>query len=229
LLPDSFPTLDGFDFANLYRPCEAVGGDFHDFVLDDDRITILVSDVIGHGVQAALSTMLLKGIFQETAIGVGDPIELLKEMNGRLHRIIPEGMYAAASVIMLNPGNPELCFANAGLPYPFILRREEKRVDEIALAGPPLGLFGDIGIVQYESRSSQLESGDVFLIGSDGIGSIEGEDDEIFEDKRLRQVLGNLAGLDGEKVIEQLMEQATLFSNGRPQPDDVNLVAITSR
>jgi sigma-B regulation protein RsbU (phosphoserine phosphatase) len=227
LLPDSFPSLDGFRFANLYRPCEAVGGDFYDYAGVGDRTTILVSDVIGHGVQAALSTMLLKGIFQETATQIGEPVELLKEMNARLHRIIPEGMYAAASVIMLEPGSAELCFANAGLPYPFVLRSADKRVDEIPLAGPPLGLFGDIGIVPYEARSSKLESGDVFLIGSDGIGSIEGGDDEIFEDHRLRRVLNDLVGLDGEKVIDQLMEQATVFSNGRALPDDVNLVTIT--
>jgi serine phosphatase RsbU (regulator of sigma subunit) len=136
-------------------------------------------------------------------------------------------MYAAGSVIMMEAGSPELRFANAGLPYPFVLRGNEKRLDEIALAGPPLGLFGDIGIIQYESRSSKLESGDVFLIGSDGIGSIEGDDGELFEDGRLRQVLVELASLDGEKVIEQLVEHATVFAKGRPQPDDVNLVAIT--
>jgi serine phosphatase RsbU (regulator of sigma subunit) len=227
LLPESFPALDGYRLSNLYQPCEAVGGDFYDFVQDREQTVILVSDVIGHGVQAALSTMLLKGIFQETAAKTSDPVELLTEMNGRLHRILPDGMYAAGSVIVLEAGSPELRFANAGLPYPFVLRGGDKRLDEIALAGSPLGLFGDIGIVQYESRSSTLESGDVFLIGSDGIGSIEGEGNEIFEDRRLRQVLAELAGLDGDKVIEQLMEQATLFSNGRPQPDDVNLVAIT--
>jgi sigma-B regulation protein RsbU (phosphoserine phosphatase) len=148
-------------------------------------------------------------------------------MNGRLHRILPDGMYAAGAVIVLEAGNAELSFANAGLPYPFVLRGAEKRLDEIALAGSPLGLFGDIGIVQYESRSTRLESGDVFLIGSDGIGSIEGDGNEMFEDHRLRQVLAELAGLDGDRVIEQLTEQAIRFSNGRPQPDDVNLVAIT--
>jgi serine phosphatase RsbU (regulator of sigma subunit) len=227
LLPETFPSLAGYRFANLYQPCEAVGGDFYDFIQQGEQTTILVSDVIGHGVQAALSTMLLKGIFQETATKATEPVELLTEMNGRLNRILPDGMYAAGSVIMMEAGSPELRFANAGLPYPFVLRGNEKRLDEIVLAGPPLGLFGDIGIIQYESRSSKLEPGDVFLIGSDGIGSIEGDDSELFEDGRLRQVLVELAGLDGERVIEQLVEHATVFAKGRPQPDDVNLVAIT--
>ena len=229
LLPESFPSLDGYLFANLYQPCEAVGGDFYDYVHEDTNATILVSDVIGHGVQAALSTMLLKGIFQETAAHTCDPVELLTEMNGRLHRILPEGMYAAASVIALKPDYPEIEFANAGLPYPFVLRGGEKRLDEIALAGPPLGLFGDVAIAQYESRQARMETGDVFLIGSDGLGSIIGDDEEFFEDRAMREVLAELAGMEGGQVLEKLVERATSFANGRPQPDDVNLVAITRK
>jgi serine phosphatase RsbU (regulator of sigma subunit) len=237
LLPDHFPALDGYRFANLYRPCEALGGDFYDFALDGERATIIVSDVIGHGIQAALTTMLLKGIFQETATGASDPIALITEMNGRLHRIMPEGMYVAASVLSLDPTGSNLRFANAGLPYPFVLRGSEKRLDEIALAGPPLGLFGDGALIDYEERSTKLEPGDVFLVGSDGLGSITGAGDELFEDHELRKVLTEIAGMagngdiaavvDGQNVIEKLMEKAEAFSGNRPLPDDVNLLAIT--
>jgi serine phosphatase RsbU (regulator of sigma subunit) len=227
LLPEQLPSLDGFAFANLYRPCEALGGDFYDFNMDDGGAKVLVSDVIGHGVQAALTTMLLKGIFQEAAARTREPVELLEDMNGRLHRVMPEGMYAAASVVFLEPGESSVHFANAGLPYPFVLRASGKRLDEIALAGPPLGLFGDAAIVQYEARGLDLESGDVMLVGSDGIGSITGENGEMFEDKRMRQVLRDLAGTEGSKVLESLMDKAMAFGNGRPLPDDVNLLAIT--
>jgi serine phosphatase RsbU (regulator of sigma subunit) len=227
LLPEAFPSLDGYQIDHLYRPCEEVGGDFYDFATNGKGATVLVSDVIGHGVQAALTTMLLKGIFQETAADKTDPVELLTEMNGRLHRILPDGMYAAASVLSLEPGSPKLTFANAGLPYPFVLRASEKRLDEIALAGPPLGLFGDIGIVQYESRSSDLQPGDVFLVGSDGLGSIVGDNEEMFEDHQMRQGLAELAGTNGAQVIEQIMEKGLAFGNNQPLPDDVNLIAIT--
>ena len=233
LLPDHFPALDGFRFANLYRPCEALGGDFYDFALDGERATIIVSDVIGHGVQAALTTMLLKGIFQEAATDAREPVALLTEMNGRLHRIMPEGMYVAASVLSLDQAGSTLHFANAGLPYPFVLRGSEKRLDEIALAGPPLGLFGEGPLIDYEARSTNLERGDVFLVGSDGLGSVTGAGDELFEDHELRKVLTELAGtagtgvIDGQKVIEKLMEKAEAFGGNRPLPDDVNVLAIT--
>ena len=227
LLPEKLPSVAGFEFANLYRPCEALGGDFYDFNVDETGAKILVSDVIGHGVQAALTTMLLKGIFQEAAAEAKAPVELLEEMNGRLHRVMPEGMYAAASVVFLEADKSSLKFANAGLPYPFVLRASHKRLDEVALAGPPLGLFGDASIVQYETRGLDLETGDVMLVGSDGIGSITGENGEMFEDKRMRQVLTELAGKQGSDVIGNLMEKALAFGNDQPLPDDVNLLTIT--
>jgi serine phosphatase RsbU (regulator of sigma subunit) len=151
-------------------------------------------------------------------------------MNKRLHRVMPEGMYAAASVIFLEPGKPNVLFSNAGLPYPFVLRAREKRPDEIALAGPPLGLFGEPEpghASHFESRGLDLGAGDVMLVGSDGLGSITGENGEFFEDRRMRQVLADLSGAEGSKVIENLMDQAMTFGNGRPLPDDVNLVTIT--
>ena len=230
LLPEGMPSLKGFAFANLYRPCAALGGDFYDFSIggDDGRtLKVIVSDVIGHGVQAALTTMLLKGIFQEAATRASQPVELLEDMNQRLHRVMPEGMYAAASAVFLEADTSRVYFANAGLPYPFVLRADKKRLDEIALGGAPLGLFADGSPVQYETRCLTLETGDVLLVGSDGIGSITGDDNEMFEDRAMRRVLAKLAGTDGKKVIEELMEQALAFGNGRPLPDDVNLLAIT--
>ncbi len=71
------------------------------------------------------------------------------------------------------------------------------------------------------------KTGDVFLIGSDGLGSIVGDDEELFEDRAMREVLAELVGMEGGQVLEKLVERATTFANGRPQPDDVNLVAIT--
>ena len=231
LLPREFPKLEGFRFANLYQPCEALGGDFFDVITKgahEDGAVLLVSDVIGHGVQAALTTMLLKGVFQEAASDsdIVEPVDLLNEMNRRLHAVLPSGMYAAAAVFYLSSESPEISFANAGLPYPFVLRSHEQRADEIVLAGSPLGLF-ESGVLPYECRTITTARGDVMLAGSDGIGSIEGDGAAMFEDDELRRVLSELAGKDGEVVIQELMKRALEFGGDRPLPDDVNLVAVT--
>ena len=146
-------------------------------------------------------------------------------MNRRLHAVLPSGMYVAAAVFFLESDSADISFANAGLPYPFVLRTEG-RVDEIALAGPPLGLF-ETGVLPYECRRISTRPGNVVLAGSDGIGSIFAPGGEMFEDAELRRTLEQLAGEPGERVIERLMERGLEFGAGAPLPDDVNLVAVT--
>jgi serine phosphatase RsbU (regulator of sigma subunit) len=225
LLPRDFPEIKGFRFANLYQPSAEIGGDFFDIVETDGGGVLLVSDVIGHGVQAALSTMLLKGVFREAVTLHQDPVPLLEDMNRRLHAVLPTGMYAAAAAFILRAGSEEIGFANAGLPYPFVLRRAG-RLDEIVLSGPPLGLF-ESDVIPFESRTIVAQPGDVLLVGSDGIGSIDNGEGALFEDAELRNVLKSLSGKDGEAVIRETMKQAVAFGKEAPLPDDVNLVAVT--
>ncbi len=169
--------------------------------------------------------MLLKGVFREAVALHREPVPLLDDMNRRLHAVLPTGMYAAAAAFTLEAGNGKIGFANAGLPYPFVLRHEG-RLDEIVLSGPPLGLF-ETDVIPFESRTIVTQPGDVLLVGSDGIGSIDNGEGALFEDSELRNVLGSLSGKDGEAVIQETMKQALAFGKEAPLPDDVNLVAVT--
>ena len=136
LLPANLPDVEGYRVKAVYRPSEAVGGDFYDVYLRDGTATWLVCDVSGHGVQASLTSMLLKAIFQQAAARIDDPRDLLRTMNAELHRYLPSGMYAVASVFRLDPGQQSLAIANAGLPYPFLLPgNPEKRVEQIPMSG----------------------------------------------------------------------------------------------
>ena len=187
----------------------------------------MVSDVMGHGVEAALLTMILKTVFQETAPAISDPGTLLTEMNERLHGLIPAGAFAATTVARLDPRSSEVLLANSGQPYPFVLRASKQRVDEIQVGGVPLGLFDNGNSHEYAVHRVDLAPGDVLLIASDGIGSIEDDAGQCFEDHQLRPALTSLTGFSGERVIHSLVAEAAEFSNGLPFPDDVNLVAVS--
>jgi sigma-B regulation protein RsbU (phosphoserine phosphatase) len=227
LLPSRFPAIHGFQVNSLYQPCHAIGGDYYDFVRRDGRTVILVSDVTGHGIQAALISMLIKATFHDTGMSASGPDEVFAEMNTRLRRFLPEGFYAAAALLWLDEDSSAVRLANAGLPYPFVLRPSQQRLDEIPLAGFPLGMFDRCGPDSYEVRPIEMTRGDVLLISSDGLGEISGEQDEFFRDQRLRQTLGGLNGQTGAELIRHLMEEAGQFSNNRQLPDDVTMVAIT--
>ena len=212
LLPDVSMPVGEFRLASLYRPRETLGGDFYDLAWRPDCAILLVSDVMGHGVEAALITMLVKAVFQETAEGAtGSRASFCAQMNARLHRIIPEYVFVAATVVRLELEGPDMRIANAGLPYAFVLNASERRVTEVRLDGRPLGLLDGQGQSPYDVRRLSLAPSDVLLIASDGIGSVESARGECFEDRRLRQVLASLIGQEGRTVVDRLVARAAAF------------------
>jgi serine phosphatase RsbU (regulator of sigma subunit) len=227
LLPDISGPIGEFRVASLYVPCDEVGGDFYDLAMRRDCALLLVSDVMGHGVGAAFMTMLVKAAFQETAVGTGDPAEVLAGMNGRLHRIMPPGMFVAAAVATLALDGTDMQLANAGLPHPFVLRGAAGRVDELGVDGIPLGLFDRLGPDSCDATRVSLAPGDVLLVASDGIGSIEGLGGQCFGECHLREALGGLTGRDGKEVLDRLLGEAVGFGGGRPNPDDIDLIAVS--
>jgi sigma-B regulation protein RsbU (phosphoserine phosphatase) len=187
----------------------------------------MVSDVMGHGAEAALLTMLLKAVFHDTALVVSDPRSLLSEMSRRLRRLIPDGTFVASAIARLTPGSSEVEVANAGLPYPFILRAKSGRVDEVQLGGIPLGIPLAGATPTYQIRRVELEPRDVLLIASDGIGTVQDGGGRYFGDGRLGETMSRLPGLTGKEAIEEILADAVAFSAGRPFEDDVNLIAVS--
>ncbi len=227
LLPANFPDIEGYRVNAVYRPSEAVGGDFYDVHLRDGNATWLVCDVSGHGVQASLTSMLLKAIFQQAAGRIDDMQELLRTMNAELHRYLPSGMYAVAVVFRLESATPGLSIANAGLPHPFLLTEgPEKPVEQIPMSGLPLGMFPASKTDDYDSRRFQLSQGERLLICSDGLGEIRNDVDDLFEDEALWETLASLRGKPTQQVLSELVEQALAFGRPRALADDLTIIAV---
>jgi sigma-B regulation protein RsbU (phosphoserine phosphatase) len=227
LLPDLSEPYGDYHFAALYRPCEALGGDFYDIYRNGHRAALLVADVMGHGVEAALSTSAIKAVFQEIAATTLEPCELLARMSARLLQLVPRRAFVAAGVAILDRDASEVRYAHAGLPHPYLLRASSRTVEEVELAGCLLGLFQEDRLEAYERTCLVLEQGDVLLLASDGLGSIEDETEASFEEGRLQEALAQVAGRDGDAVVRHLMSEAVSFSQGKAPADDINLIAIT--
>ncbi len=227
LLPREMPQIEGFRCAQYYQPCDALGGDYYDVVQNPRGTIFLITDVTGHGVQAALTSMLIKASFHDAAAHAETPQALLQEMNGRLHRFLPSGMYACGTIVWVPAGEPGLSVSNAGLPYPVVLGSSPKRFDEIPVGGLPLGMFGTEVPIEYDARQLTLDPGDVLLIASDGLGEIRPSGDEQFQDKAQRAAFAELTGRDGHEVIQGLVERAREFNGGDHYDDDITLLAIT--
>jgi sigma-B regulation protein RsbU (phosphoserine phosphatase) len=227
LLPDITAPVEGFRIACSYRPCETLGGDFYDMFRDRREATLMVADAMGHGLEAALLTMLVKAVFHEMAPLIKEIDTLLWVMDAHLRRLIPEDSFVATAVLRLERGSPGVAISNAGLPYPLILRAGSRSVEEVRSTGIPLGLDVQKPEPTYEVRRLELAQGDVLLVCSDGIGSIESRSGVEFGDHHLRRAVDRLPGLSAEVVVGVLVEEAESFGGGRPFKDDVNLIAVT--
>jgi serine phosphatase RsbU (regulator of sigma subunit) len=151
----------------------------------------------------------------------------LAEMSKRLHRFLPPGIYTCAAVAVIEPGSPWMRIANAGLPYPYLLEAENRRLDQLPVAGIPLGLFGEAIPDGYDERAIELHPGDVLLFASDGLGELRDSSNNFFQDGPLQQTLQALHGKNGADVIENLVARADEFRRGESYHDDVVIVAVT--
>jgi serine phosphatase RsbU (regulator of sigma subunit) len=225
LLPDQLPHANGWHCAGAYHPSTAIGGDYYDFVARDDAHVVLLSDVSGHGAQAALTSMLIKAIFQDAAVEADSAEALLTQMNRRLHKFLPSGMFACATVLWILPG-PTLTVTNAGLPYPYLVRRGAEKPEELPLSGMPLGMFPEALPNGYDSRTLDFEPGDLMIVASDGLGETRDQQGRFFQDEELAKALVETCGQDGDKFIECLMERSRAFRGDDNYDDDVSIITV---
>ncbi len=229
LLPTEPPQLEGYEFASVFMPSSTLGGDFYDFAQTADRTVFLLADASGHGVQSALSSVLLKASFQEAGQRVGGPAELLSRMNANLHRFMPTGMYACATLIWMQAGEAEMQVANAGLPHPRVLRKRQGQVDELPLSGMPLGLFENNLSGAHDIGSVVLEPGDTLMLASDGLGDVRDDEGRFFEDARLDELLAKLIEKPAQEVLDTLAGDAAAFNGSESLPDDLTMIALGRR
>jgi len=170
-LPAELPTAEGFEFSALFRPCGSVSGDIYDIRRIDDRyICLLIADAVGHGVPAALMTMVIaKSVvhtINQLTLGSGvDPAIVLSELNKDLSgRGLESPRFATAVCGVLDTQTNEVCLASAGHPHPLIIRMDGE-IERAPCEGCLLGVFDD---ADYESCNVSIEPGDVLIVYSDG-------------------------------------------------------------
>ena len=227
MLPQSFPENNGISFAVKYQPALEVGGDYYDILpMANDRIAVLLSDVTGHGISAALSTVLLKVAFGSFKDSEAGPAEIMAGMNQVLHGILPEEMFAASLVVMLDPQTSVCRLASGGGPHPFELRRGRGSVERIAISGLLLGMFGDEIYQSSEETDVELKEGDCLILYTDGLSEVENQSGEAFDEGSLVQTISDSQDKPASEILEQLTTAARDFSSPDHQWDDVTLMGL---
>ena len=220
LLPREMPDLPGWQAAAHYQPARAVGGDFYDFIQrPDGQCVIFVGDVSDKGIPAALVMASTRAVLRGAARDFASPAAVLQRANELLCPEMPAGMFATCICVFLDPASGHLCFANAGHNLPY--RRSPTGVHELRAVGMPLGLMPES---RYEEHQATIQLGECLLFYSDGLVEAHSPQEEMFGEKRLETLIGELGQTD---LIQCLLGELTRFTGTRwIQEDDVTLVAL---
>jgi sigma-B regulation protein RsbU (phosphoserine phosphatase) len=228
-LPREIPCLPHLQIAARYVPMSAVAGDFYDFlVLDDKRLGVLVADVTGHGVPAALIASMLKVAFAAQAEHAGDPARLLVGLNRALCGKF-EDHFVTAAYVFVDMERNVLCYAGAGHPPLMLTSRSSGAVRQIEENGLMLGLFPE---AEYSSTEIPLDSGDRCLIYTDGVFEAMNATQEEYGKQRMEQFLRAHSDLSAVAFTKALIDEVSHWAdhaNGRSQDDDITVLAIDFR
>ncbi len=228
LLP-RLPQADHFACAVLDRPVEVVGGDTYDVHLTaEGRLRVFVADAPGHGVEAALRTMIVRTVLDRHRTLRVAPGELLARVNNDLLAAFPGlDMRLAAACFDVDldaddDGAARVEYADAALPG--LLHVHDGGVTEHSLGGTFLGLIAD---VRFETRSIDLAPGDRLVLYTDGLSELFDPDGERLPEADLHDAFRAPGPLS--QVVDELSARVDRFLRGRPQDDDVTAFIVDYR
>lgn len=226
LLPSKLPTSEDLELAVHYSPLDAVGGDWYDittFKFEGDSYTrLLIADVTGHGLAAALV-----GSMTKLAVNVAenpDPGKMLTRINALLVPVLPEGRFLTLALLTFNHTTKEVKIASAGHPPTILLKNGEVQLIEIRSF--PIGFTEE---AEYESVSHSLKVEDALLLFTDGIIEGSNRSNEMFGMERLGSTFKESKAQKGTKTIAKILGTFGTFTDGRVVKDDVTLIVAIAK
>jgi Stage II sporulation protein E (SpoIIE) len=208
LIPETLPSLDGYAVTSAYRPAQEVGGDFFQLIAQPDGSALLVlGDVSGKGLKAAMTVSLIVGAIRTVADTIDDPAEVLSVLNRRLYGRLKDGFVTCLALRLGSEG--ECVLANAGHPAPFL------NAEELSLKGAlPLGLDPD---TTCERVHFHLAVGDKLTLYTDGLLEARNPGGELFGFERMRALMAT------RPDATQATNAAVAFG----QDDDITVITLT--
>jgi len=223
ILPDRAPDLDHVRVHATYRPMTAVAGDFYDFIpVDRKHVGVLVADVSGHGVPAALFASMINVAIQWVEPCACDPKAVLTGLNRSLSCQL-RGQLISAAYLWLDTEKQQALYSAAG--HPPLLRWREGRLDRITSNGLLFGVNAETD--GYPVCTIPLRSGDRFLLYTDGVTEPENAHGDAFGDFRLEQVVRDNHDRPASELSERLLSALQLWQPHSPsQQDDITLLVV---
>jgi sigma-B regulation protein RsbU (phosphoserine phosphatase) len=227
LIPRQLPLMPNFEFAARTIPAQEVGGDLFDFIrLDEHRLEIVIADVAGKGLPAALLATLIKGVLFSQSMQGNSPQVHLKGSNRIVRSNFPRKAFITALLSQIDARTMTLTVANAGHCFPILYRSKSRAASLLQVRGMALN-FDDA--ILCEERAVQMEAGDAVVLYSDGVSEAEDGKGESFGIERLQAIVAHHGCGSAGELMDKIISEVESFSRGFPQHDDITLVVLKAK
>ena len=225
------PERSALHFCHRYFTSTELGGDFFDILtLSDTLAGVLICDVMGHGVRAALVTAIVRGLVEELREDAAEPGRFVSELNRSLCAILHQTttpLFSTAIYVVVDAAAGTLRWANAGHPAPFHVRRTAGTVERLQLPGekpgPALGL---LETAAYTTHERPIVPGDLLMLFTDGLYEMDGPDDTLYELSQLTDAIARRRAMPTPQLFDDLIAELHAFSLTGTFGDDMCLVGV---
>lgn len=231
LLPQNLPGTEGIELGVKFVPAKHVGGDFYDFIkllfdvvkLREDRLGLVIGDVSGKGVPAALFMAKAMADFRGIAHDYSEPNEAMTAINDRLVEEGVSGMFVTLQYLIYKPRERKIKYSNGG-HNPLVWVKSTGDVLSLTQSvGSPVGIIPGS---EFTADEFPVSAGDVFVMYTDGISEARDKNSREFGEKRILDTVLFNRRLPAQGLAEKLVGEVVKFSEGMPQHDDMTVIAI---
>jgi serine phosphatase RsbU (regulator of sigma subunit) len=216
----------GYEVSTAYLPMALIGGDYYDYQIpNDSHIGLLIADVSGHGISAALIASMLKVAFASQTVNSRNPALVLKQINHSLNGQL-NNEFITAGYLGIDLLNKELTYSSAGHPPMVFYRRQSNEMSEIKVSGIPIGVMAD---VQYTETKMQLIAGDRLVLYTDGITDVFNLGGESMGKTRFFDLIKETKNLLADDAIEGILNSINKWSGKKEMEshdDDITLIVF---
>ena len=227
LLPHSPPDIPGFEIAGTSIPCDETGGDYFDYVplaQSDPGLGIVVGDVSGHGISSALLMTTVRAMVRTRCALPGSLCQILVDINRQLCRDVGEsGNFVTLFFLGIDRRARSITWVRAGQDPALLYTPGMETIHELKEGGPTLGVMAE---ADFTHGSNRLVTGQVILIGTDGIWESRSPSGEFFGKARVRGVIRNHAHRKAQDILDALLAELAAFRAHQAVEDDITAVVV---
>ncbi len=225
LFPKQLPVVAGWEFAGICNPAKAVGGDYYDiFEAVPGKVVVALGDVSGKGLGASFVMSGVHGSIRTRVTScINEPLKLIEELNAYLLSSTAKNIFVTLFFGIIDLETGKLSYVNCGHPPAIVIRQEGNQQERLTRNGPGLSMIAG---ARFTQGGCLLQNGDTIVIYSDGVTEAKNNQEEMYEEERLSELLNNASGLEATAIMDKILKSVDRFALGAEQADDISVIVV---